>query len=91
MVLINNNHIISVSLAEFYNSCIKDIDLKDITMRDNKISMVCAWLPNIISIDVSTNEMIISFKDEKKEINFGFTGYEWKIDDYINDFYEKRI
>ena len=89
MVLINDNHAISVSLAKVYENCIKDIEVKDVIIHDNKIIMICAWLPRITVIDVSTNEMIIKLKDEKEEVKLGFTGYEWIFDDYINTTYNE--
>lgn len=89
MVLINNNHCVSVSLAKVYENCIKNIDMVDVVMHKNNIDIVRTWLPNISSIDVSTNEIIIRLKNEKEEINLGFTGYEWVFDDYINTFYKE--
>ena len=86
MILINKNNIISVSSTKIYNSCIKNINIQDITIHDNKIILLLAWLPNISSIDVSTNEMIIGFINERDNINLGFTGYEWIFDEYINNF-----
>ena len=88
MVLVNNNHAISVSIAKVYENCIKNISMIDTFTRENKIDILRAWLPNILMIDVSTNETIIRLKDEKEEINLGFTGYEWMFDDYINDVYK---
>lgn len=85
MVLINKNYAVSVSLAKVYENCIKDN-----IVYENKINLVCVWLPNITSIDVSTDETIIRLKDEKDEINIGFTGYEWIFNDYIDSFYVKE-
>ena len=89
MVLVNNNHAISVSIAKVYENCIKNISMVDTFTHENKIDMLRVWLPNISMIDVSTNETIIRLKKEKEEINLGFTGYEWIFDDYINDVYKE--
>ena len=91
MVLINKNYAISISLAKVYENCIKNIKVRDIVNYNNEIDIVRTWLPNILSIDVSSNEIIIRLKDEKEEINLGFTGYEWIFDDYINDVYNKGV
>lgn len=90
MVLINERYAVSVSLAKVYEKCIKDIDIRDIITYKNKIDIVRTWLPNISSIDVSTNEIIIRLKDEKEEINLGFTGYEWIFSEYVNTFYKEK-
>lgn len=90
MVLINKNYVVSVSLAKVYENCIKDIDIRDIITYKNKIDIVRTWLPNISSIDVSTNETIIKLKDEKEEINLGFTGYEWIFEEYVDSFYKDK-
>lgn len=90
MVLINERYAVSVSLAKVYENCIKNIDIRDIITYKNKIDIVRTWLPNISSIDVSTNEIIIRLKDEKEEINLGFTGYEWMFSDYVDTFYKEK-
>lgn len=90
MVLINERYAVSVSLAKVYENCIKDIDIRDIVTYKNKIDIVRTWLPSISSIDVSTNEMIIRLKDEKEEINLGFTGYEWIFNEYVDTFYKEK-
>lgn len=90
MVLINERYAVSVSLAKVYENCIKDIDIRDIVTYKNKIDIVRTWLPSISSIDVSTNEMIIRLKDEKEEINLGFTGYEWMFSEYVDTFYKEK-
>lgn len=90
MVLINERYAVSVSLAKVYENCIKDIDIRDIITYKNKIDIVRTWLPNISSIDVSTNEIIIRLKDEKEEINLGFTGYEWIFSEYVDTFYKEK-
>ena len=90
MVLINNNHAINVSATEIYNNCFKDVKVKDFIMYDNDIIVLYMWLPSIETIDVSTDETIIRLKDEKEEINLGFTGYEWVFDVYINTLCEKE-
>lgn len=90
MVLINERYAVSVSLAKVYENCIKDIDIRDIVTYKNKIDIVRTWLPSISSIDVSTNEMIIRLKDEKEEVNLGFTGYEWIFNEYVNTFYKEK-
>ena len=89
MILINNNNVVQVSLAKVYENCIKNISVIDTFTHENTIDIVRTWLPNIAVIDVSNNETIIRLKDEKEEINLGFTGYEWMFDDYINDFYKE--
>ena len=86
MILISDKNIVSVSMAKVYKNCIEDINIRDITINNNKIDIVRTWLPNISTIDVSTNEMIIKLKDENEEINLGFTGYEWIFNDYANSF-----
>lgn len=90
MVLINENHAVCVSFVKVYKNCIEDIDVMDIIRHKNNIDLVRTWLPNISSIDVSTNEMIIRFKDEKEEINLGFTGYEWVFSEYVDSFYKEK-
>ena len=90
MVLINERYAVSVSLAKVYENCIKDIDIRDIITYKNKIDIVRTWLPSISSIDVSTNEIIIRLKDEKEEINLGFTGYEWIFSEYVDTFYKEK-
>lgn len=90
MVLINERYAVSVSLAKVYENCIKDIDIRDIVTYKNKIDIVRTWLPSISSIDVSTNEIIIRLKDEKEEINLGFTGYEWIFSEYVDTFYKEK-
>lgn len=90
MVLINERYAVSVSLAKVYENCIKNIDIRDIVTYKNKIDIVRTWLPSISSIDVSTNEMIIRLKDEKEEINLGFTGYEWIFNEYVDTFYKEK-
>lgn len=90
MVLINERYAVSVSLAKVYENCIKDIDIRDIVTYKNKIDIVRTWLPSISSIDVSTNEVIIRLKDEKEEINLGFTGYEWMFSEYVDTFYKEK-
>lgn len=90
MVLINKNYAVSISLAKVYENCIKDIDVIDIIRHKNNIDLVRTWLPNILSIDVSEDEMIIRLKDEKEEINLGFTGYEWVFSDYVDTFYKEK-
>ena len=88
MVLINNKHAVSVSVAKVYENCIKNIDIRDIITYKNNIDTVRIWLPNISSIDVSTDETIIRLKDEKDDINLGFTGYEWIFSDYVDSLYK---
>lgn len=88
MVLINKNYAVSISLAKVYENCIKDIDIMDIIKHKNNIDLVRTWLPSISSIDVSEDEMIIRLKDEKEEINLGFTGYEWIFSEYVDRFYK---
>lgn len=90
MVLINNKHAVSVSIAKVYENCVKNIDIRDIITYKNNIDIVRTWLPNISSIDVSKDETIIRLKDEKEEINLGFTGYEWIFSDYVDSFYVKE-
>lgn len=90
MILINKNDIISISLAKVYENCIKDIDVMDVIKHKNNIDLVRTWLPSISTIDVSTDEMIIRLKDEREEINLGFTGYEWVFSDYIDTFYKEK-
>ena len=90
MVLINKNHAVSISLAKVYENCIKDIDIMDIIRHKNNINFVINWLPYISLIDVSKDEMIIRLKDDKEDINFGFTGYEWVFSDYIDSLYVKE-
>ena len=89
MVLSNKKYCVSVSVAQVYENCIKDIDTSVIAFKNN-IDMIRSWLPNISSIDVSTDEMIVGLKDENEEINLGFTGYEWLFSDYIDSFYENK-
>ena len=90
MVLINTKYAVSVSLAKVYENCIKNINIRDIVNYNNNINIVQTWLPSISSIDVSTNEIIIRLKDEKEEINLGFTGYEWIFSDYVDTFYKEK-
>ena len=90
MVLIYNKHAVSVSIAKVYENCVKNIDIRDIITYKNNIDIVRTWLPNISSIDVSKDETIIRLKDEKEEINLGFTGYEWIFSDYVDSFYVKE-
>ena len=89
MVLINKRYAVSVSLAKVYENCIKNIDVMDIIKHKNNIDLVRTWLPNIFSINVSEDEMIIRLKDEKEEINLGFTGYEWIFSEYVDTFYKE--
>lgn len=89
MVLINKDNVIGISLAEVYENCVKNISMIDTVTHENKIGILLVWLPNISIIDVSKNETIICLKDEKEEINLGFTGYEWIFDDYINNFHKE--
>ena len=90
MVLINKKYAVSVSLTKVYEDCIKNIDMRDNITHKNNIMMIYMWLPNISTIDVSTDETIVRFKDEKDEINLGFTGYEWIFDEYVDRFYTKE-
>lgn len=90
MVLINKNYAVSVNLAKVYENCIANVNIKEVVMYNNEINILCMWLPSISSIDVSTNETIIRLKDEREEINLGFTGYEWIFDDYVNSFYKDK-
>ena len=89
MILINKDNIMQISLATVYENCIKNISMIDAFTHENKIDIVRAWLPNISVIDVSENETIIRLKNEKEDINLGFTGYEWIFDDYINDCFKE--
>lgn len=82
MVLINERYAVSVSLAKVYENCIKEHVTETHILR--------MWLPNISSIIVNDKETIIRFKDEKEEINLGFTGYEWIFNDYIDSFYKEE-
>jgi len=90
MVLFNKEHSVAVTTAQFYENCIKSIDVENVIRYTNNIILLLAWLPTILSIDISTDETVIRFKDEKDEINIGFTGYEWIFNDYINSFYVKE-
>lgn len=81
MILCNNDNVICVSTTKVFNNCIKN--------TVNETHRLNTWLPNISMIDVRGNETVISLKDEKEEINLGFTGYEWIFDDYINSFYKE--
>jgi len=90
MVLINERYAVSVSIAKVYENCIKDIDVMDIIKHKNNIDLVRTWLPSISSIDVSKDETIVRLKDEKEEINLGFTGYEWVFSDYVDTFYKEK-
>ena len=85
MILINKDNVIQVNMTRVYENCIKTMITEHVT--ESQILMM--WLPNISVIDVSSNETIIRLKDEKEDINLGFTGYEWVFDDYINTFYKE--
>ena len=89
MILSNKKYCVSVSIAKVYENCIKDIDTNIIAFKNN-IDMIRSWLPNISSIDVSADEMIVGLEDETEEINLGFTGYEWIFSDYVDSFYENK-
>ena len=79
MVLINDKNSVSVSISKVYKYCI-----------ENNISVdseLYTWLPSISVITINEKETIIKLKDEIEEINLGFTGVEWIINDYINSFF----
>lgn len=85
MILINNKNVISISVAKVYENCIKNYTDEHMSTMNTLMS----WLPNISTIDISNDETTIRFKDEKEEINLGFTGCEWIFNDYINTFYKE--
>lgn len=86
MILINNDNVISVRIAKVYENCIKNY----ISGHVSEFQLIASWLPNISVMDVSHDETKIHFKDEKEEINLGFTGFEWIFDDYINTFHKEE-